>query len=366
MRHLRLPLTLVFFELETFAYLTVNRISSKLKNIPLMTAADEAIPFRHRSLWMYLSFVPFCLLASHDFGGPKRLTRIFSCVSLNALVAYRSFLTSPSSYPRPAIGPLADERLSRSFHSLHAMDRPSNTFPSIHVSHAFLLALMLSHHLPKTQGDAYISWAGAISLSTLLTKQHYLVDITGGLLVAECIARDVYQPWTEGRLSNRQVARTLRALCKQLDDLAKSPDAGRLPLHERHPRIKEWLHAHSASGSFADFYLQSEGRHVLLERKRQLIALLHRLHRPLALANTLMPGWLQFVADFQAADAMLTDGSIHAYLTELDEELQRLLSLVIELPETASATARAAEVAPLPPTVPHAVPIPSPLRAARA
>jgi hypothetical protein len=298
----------------------------------LMTDADEEIPLRHRSLWLYLSFVPYCLIVSSDLGGPRQLARIFSCVSINSLIAYRSFLRFPSSYPRPATGPVSDPRVNRAFQALHSVDRPSNTFPSIHVSHTVLLALMLSQHVPPARAHAYLTWACAISISTLLTKQHYIIDVTGGLLVAEAISRDVYEPWVEGRLSRREALRCLRRLCEQLDDLVQSRRSLPLPLRERHPRVRQWLEDYCAAGGFAELYLRSDGRKALLERKTEIEQLLHWLRKPLALANWIMPGWLQFIQDFQAAAPHLTDETVYAYLRDLDEDLGRLLPSIVELP----------------------------------
>lgn len=332
MSKLKLIITMMFFELETFAYLVVNRLSALLRSRSLLTPADTAIPLRPRSLWLYLSFVPYCLMIVFDFGTFRRMFRVFFCIFLNSLVAYRSFLKWPSTYPRPLIPATEDAPLDRAWQSLCAVDRPSNTFPSIHVSHAFLLALMMAPHVPKERTDAYLLWANGIALSTLLTKQHYVVDITGGILTAEAIATHVYQPWEDGRLGLVQALRRLRSLCAELDAMALTPEACRLPAEGRHPRIAELMAVCHAEGSFVRLYDRMHERHLLFERKSVLIAFLGTVRGSLAVANAIMPGWLQFIRDVQHAEPRLTDSNVRAYLQEFDQDLVQLMEHVYELP----------------------------------
>ncbi len=347
MKSLRLAVTLAFFELETAAYLLVNRLSSKLPSLPLLTPADEAILMRPRALWLYLSFVPYCLIASSDFGRAGNALRIFACVFANSLVAYRSFLRTPSSYPRPRVETPHEPHLQRAFDALHAVDRPSNTFPSIHVSHTVLLALLLSQRLPPKLAQAYLSWACGISLSTLLTKQHYLVDVTAGVIVAERLARSAFEPRRGRRLVPAAVAAEVRELCRELDAMVQpgeqyAVEPAPLVYEERHPAIQAWLREYVRAGSFSELYkvLSEDGQ--LEERKRALDVVLARISGPLRIANRLMPGWLQFVQDFQQVSPELDFAAVYGYLRDLDAELHSLLELVFQLPEPEAAVSVAA------------------------
>ncbi len=339
MHAFKLMISMGFFEFETFAYLIVNRLSARLGSLRLLTSADTEIPLRPRSLWLYLSFVPYCLMIVSDFGTFRRMLRVFACIFLNSLVAYRSFLKSPSTYPRPAIPATADTSLDSAWRSLRATDRPSNTFPSIHVSHAFLLALMMARHVPHERTRAHLLWANGIALSTLLTKQHYIVDITGGILTAEVIATHIFEPWEDGRLGLRQAIRRIRALCAELDAMALAPEACRLTPEGRHPRIAELLVACRAERSFVRLYDQIDGRDLLFERKTQLIAFLGKVRRPLSVANAIMPGWLQFIRDVQQAAPRLTDSNVRAYLSEFDEDLGQLMERVYVFPNESRESA---------------------------
>lgn len=70
------------------------------------------------------------------------------------------------------------------FDSFRTMDAPHNLFPSLHVTLGFLLAEV---YVRRTQGllrAALVVWFTVISFSTVLTHQHHLVDVAGGMLLA--------------------------------------------------------------------------------------------------------------------------------------------------------------------------------------
>ncbi len=328
----KLIITIAFFELQTLAYLIINWLTAARRGKLLLTAKDQEVALKLRSVWLYLSFVPYCLMIASDANGYRRMFRMFTCIGLNSLVAYRSFLKSPSTYPRPSVPAMEDALLNQAWKSLHAIDRPGNTFPSLHASHTFLLALMFDRHVPDERTDVHLLWANGIAISTLLTKQHYIVDITGGILAAETIATQIYQPWEEGRLHFRQALGHLRALCAQLDAMAEAPEDYRLPVESRHPRIAGWLAACLKERSFVRLYVRLDERRYLIERKAQLVEHLGRLRRPLAVANFLMPGWLQFVRHLERAAPGLDDDAIRAYLEELDTDLVQLLACIYAFP----------------------------------
>lgn len=66
---------------------------------------------------------------------------------------------------------------------LYGADPPFNCFPSIHVAHSFVSAFALARvHRPV--GIAAICAAALVGLSTLFTKQHYVLDVAAGILLA--------------------------------------------------------------------------------------------------------------------------------------------------------------------------------------
>jgi len=293
-----------FFELETLAYLAVNGIASRLRSVPLFTPADRILPALPRSLWLYLSFFPYCFLATFNVGSLRRTGRLLSCVALEALVSYRSYLKFPSSYPRQPIHD-ADPGLDEAWHALHEADLPANTFPSVHVGHAFLLALALSHHLSRQRSDALLLWASLITASTLTTKQHYLIDLAGGVVAAEAIVTHVYEPWEEGRLDWRAARDELERLLERLDAMARAPERSVLK--------------------------SEEGRHHFLEQGRLLARLLTQGGTLLDLLTAPLPGARRLFREFEAAVQGLSDGRLVAYLRENEGDLRQALQLLFQL-----------------------------------
>ena len=56
-------------------------------------------------------------------------------------------------------------------------------FPSLHVAHTTMLALLLIKDRPRL-GPVALAMATALALSTLTTKQHFIADVLSGYLLA--------------------------------------------------------------------------------------------------------------------------------------------------------------------------------------
>ncbi|HTK04941.1 MAG TPA: phosphatase PAP2 family protein [Candidatus Eisenbacteria bacterium] len=65
----------------------------------------------------------------------------------------------------------------------YALDVPTNLFPSLHVSSAFLTAFIIGRERPSWR-YAMLAWAALIAVSTLFVRQHYAVDVAGGIVLA--------------------------------------------------------------------------------------------------------------------------------------------------------------------------------------
>ena len=73
--------------------------------------------------------------------------------------------------------------------TLDAVDRGSSARAarrgmwSLHVAQCFIAALVC-HRVHRGAGAVAGVWAFLVALSTLFTKQHYVVDVLGGILLA--------------------------------------------------------------------------------------------------------------------------------------------------------------------------------------
>jgi predicted protein tyrosine phosphatase/membrane-associated phospholipid phosphatase len=70
------------------------------------------------------------------------------------------------------------------FTLLHGFDRPTNLFPSLHITLRTILAQHYARHTKGAVRAANAVWFSLIGFSTLLTYQHHIVDIIGGFVLA--------------------------------------------------------------------------------------------------------------------------------------------------------------------------------------
>ncbi|HTK59567.1 MAG TPA: phosphatase PAP2 family protein, partial [Candidatus Baltobacteraceae bacterium] len=108
--------------------------------------------------------------------------RRFAAVAA-ATIAFSAacFILWPLTIARPELG--VSSALDRLLGALYAADRPTNLFPSLHVSLSFLFAAAVGDARPRLR-PWMTAWAALIAVSTLFTRQHYLIDVIGGVLVA--------------------------------------------------------------------------------------------------------------------------------------------------------------------------------------
>ncbi len=83
---------------------------------------------------------------------------------------------------------------------IYRLDRPHNLFPSLHVALGTLVLLFLARDAGFPVRLMYALWWLSLCASVLLTHQHHLLDVVGGLVLAVgCYAglRDRRQPAAE-------------------------------------------------------------------------------------------------------------------------------------------------------------------------
>lgn len=96
--------------------------------------------------------------------------------------AYVGFLLYPTVAPRPE-SVTGDGFAAWGLRFLYDADPPYNCFPSLHVAHSFVSALACSR-VHRTLGAIATTFAALVALSTLFTKQHYVIDLVGGIALA--------------------------------------------------------------------------------------------------------------------------------------------------------------------------------------
>ncbi|MEI6790346.1 MAG: phosphatase PAP2 family protein [Myxococcaceae bacterium] len=145
------------------------------------TWVDHSVPFLKWSVWIYVLEYPMLPVAFFLVRTEPNFTRMASSLIISILISSLIFLVFPTLIERPVI--LNLDTTDALWQCLHWMDAPTNCFPSLHVSIAAVIAVY-AHRESKIFGIVSFILAALIILSTLTTKQHYFVDVLGGLLVS--------------------------------------------------------------------------------------------------------------------------------------------------------------------------------------
>jgi membrane-associated phospholipid phosphatase len=166
-----------YYLLQRFPLLTPGRFR--------LTAIDRRVGFHPWWIWVYESaylLIPIAPLLSR---GRRELRMYARGFLLMTGVAVAFYVLLPIEAPRPA-----DVPRNGLWGFLLSYDKTINTFPSLHVAlvvHSLMFGAWLigrSWTRANTLAmGAGVVWAALICYSTLATKQHYAVDVPGGILL---------------------------------------------------------------------------------------------------------------------------------------------------------------------------------------
>lgn len=153
--------------------------------LPLL-GIDRAVPFVPWTFAVYLSdyvLIAVVILLLPELDRFLRFARmVFGVLILSGFV----FLFFPTIYPRPEY-PADPGMLIKFFMNIVcSLDQATNCFPSHHVAATSVAAWNMRHKGPRVTA-LFFFWALLIFASTLTTKQHYFVDILGGVIVASVV-----------------------------------------------------------------------------------------------------------------------------------------------------------------------------------
>jgi membrane-associated phospholipid phosphatase len=161
-----------------FVYAFTN--SAMQPRVDFYTVLDATVPFMPWTIIVYLSMYLLFGVASWYVDAIEFL-RGLSALLVVSLISLLGFVAFPAHYPRPDPSIIESPWLQHMYISMFGFDLPGNTFPSLHVGTTVTAALMLKD--TKTWW-IWAIWAGAISLSTLTVKQHFVADVVGGITLA--------------------------------------------------------------------------------------------------------------------------------------------------------------------------------------
>jgi membrane-associated phospholipid phosphatase len=158
----------------------------------LLLSLDEKIPFRPGWVWiysfLYYPFIVSTILTIRDF---KQFA--YTCLNFMALLVLQVVIAFVFPVKTPPSWRAYDPTISPSARFLgfvHSVDKGGNCFPSMHIAVATLSALHSASNLyPHIGAAAYclVLLPLLIAVSTLFTKQHYLLDLPAGAALAYAV-----------------------------------------------------------------------------------------------------------------------------------------------------------------------------------
>lgn len=162
-------------------------IAGEWTHYNIESSLDRLIPFWPPSVVIYFGCYFFwaanyILISRQD---KKEVCRFFSADFLSRVVCLACFLLFPTTNTRPAVEPAGF--FNKLMILLYSVDAADNLFPSIHclVSWFCYIGICGKKEIPVWYRRFSCVFALMVCVSTLTTKQHVILDVTGGVLLAE-------------------------------------------------------------------------------------------------------------------------------------------------------------------------------------
>jgi membrane-associated phospholipid phosphatase len=150
---------------------------------------DDLIPFSKIFIIPYLLWFPYIAYGVLFTGRHNRsdFLKLLIFIGGGMSAAYVFYMIFPNEQAlRPVIS--ENDPLSLLVRFIYWTDTPTNVFPSIHVINAIAVDVALHHSeaFAQKKGGRWLSslMMVLICLSTMMVKQHSILDVAGGLVVA--------------------------------------------------------------------------------------------------------------------------------------------------------------------------------------
>ncbi len=176
------------FIINLFAYSGAKFIAASWYHYDMTCEVDGKVPFISWTVLIYFGCyifwaVNYYLCARTD---KEERNRYFCADTIAKIICFTLFLVIPTTNIRPDVS--ADSSIWGFFmRFLYEIDTPDNLFPSLHclVSWLCWIGVRKRKDISILYRCFSLAFALLICVSTLTTKQHVIVDVFGGVLIAE-------------------------------------------------------------------------------------------------------------------------------------------------------------------------------------
>jgi len=186
-------------------------LQGRALNVPEI-ALDRMMPLEPAWSFVYGSLFCAALLPAFVIHQQDLFRRTVLAFLMMWLIAFACFIAYPT------VGPRATHFTGEGFsgwalRAIYSSDHRYNCLPSLHVAQCFLAAFAC-YLVHRRLGYACMAWAFLVGLSTVYTKQHYVLDVVTGALLAVVAYLLVLRGFDRGSVpeNERRLAPSL-ALC---------------------------------------------------------------------------------------------------------------------------------------------------------
>jgi membrane-associated phospholipid phosphatase len=184
-RYAQILLALLMFGIWAAGYFFVAHITEAQSTHKLPALAwEQNVPLQPEFVLIYLTIYPTFLLP-FVFIHQKDFFRLFSFAYITVMcICYFVYLLYPVSIDRPDL--VVDSFSTWVLGIVYGADRPWNCFPSLHVAMSLLAALTILE-VHRIRGILALLLTFWIAFSTVLIKQHYVLDVVAAMLLTVTI-----------------------------------------------------------------------------------------------------------------------------------------------------------------------------------
>lgn len=181
-------LTLIIgFSVNSIVYWGTQLVTANTYHNDFTSSLDQKVPFVKEWIVIYIGcyifwIVNYILIARE---GKEKCYRFATADIMSRLICGVFFIAMPTTNVRPVV--LGSDIYSDLMRYIYTVDPATNLFPSIHcmVSWFCFIGIRKSEKISRWYKVFSCVMALVICASTQFTKQHYMIDIAGGILIAE-------------------------------------------------------------------------------------------------------------------------------------------------------------------------------------
>jgi len=175
---------LALFVLVGYTWLStwnVMRFTDGLPTQALWTRLDRSLPTIPSAIWLYALYYVLVMLPMFAVRRVRELVEVLAAYLVVTVLAWIVYALWPvrMEYPHLVCAGVSCEVLMR----LWAMDMGVNVMPSLHAAHSALAAAIFVSYRSRVW-PLMVAGATAVSVAAVLTRQHYVLDIPAGILLA--------------------------------------------------------------------------------------------------------------------------------------------------------------------------------------